>query len=289
MNQIWIVYNGNYIAESYMWHIGRFCDAFAALGIEAVPVATSQIATRINGTAQIWGQEPLPEKALFWDKDVLLAQTLEQLDVALFNSRQCIACCDNKALCYHVLAAQHLPIPQTIFAPKVYQQARELDIYRNMGEVLHYPMIVKENYGSFGTGVYLIKNETQLLELVHTLGNKEYLMQEYIEASCGQDIRVIVIGGNVIAAVKRKNSQDFRANIAQGGTMEPYVLSAQEEQIALRAAAAVGADFSGVDLLKGANGDIYVCEVNSNMHFKACEEITGLNIAGYIASNICNK
>ena len=157
MNQIWIVYNGNYIAESYMWHIGRFCDAFAAQGIQAIPVATSQIATRINGMAQIWGKEPLPDKALFWDKDVLLAQTLEQLDVQLFNSRHCIACCDNKALCYHILAAQQIPVPQTIFAPKVYQQARELDIYRNMGEILHYPMIVKENYGSFGTGVYLVK------------------------------------------------------------------------------------------------------------------------------------
>lgn len=283
MKKIWIVYNGNYITDGVLWHIERFSGAFRKCGYEVKALPTTAIVTLLDGTATVWGEEPPPEKILFWDKDILLAQTLEQLGARLFNNRICIARCDNKALCYQELVKRGLPIPKTVLAPKIYHEARDFEIYRKIGAMLQYPLIVKESYGSFGTGVYLVHTENQLLQLVQELGNKDYLMQEYIAASCGEDIRVIVVGGKVVTAVKRKNTQDFRANVAQGGSMEPYMLSGEEESVAVRAADAMEADFSGVDLLRGADGGVYVCEVNSNMHFKACEEVTGKDIAGSIA------
>ncbi len=283
MKEMWIVYNGNYITENVLWHIQRFAGAFEKRGYKVTTLPTTSIVTLLDRAATIWGAGQVPEKILFWDKDILLAQTLEQSGAQLFNNRICIARCDNKALCYQELVKQGIPIPKTILAPKIYSTARDFEIYQKIGAMLHYPLIVKESYGSFGTGVYLVHTESELLELVHNLGNKDYLMQEYIEASCGEDIRVIVVGGKVITAVKRKNTEDFRANVARGGSMEPYVLSKEEAEIAVQAAAAMKADFSGVDLLRGAEGEVYVCEVNSNMHFKACEEVTGKDIAGSIA------
>lgn len=286
MKEIWIVYNGNYITENVLWHIQRFASAFGNRGYKVTALPTTAIVTLLDEAASVWGAGQPPEKILFWDKDILLAQTLELSGAQLFNNRVCIARCDNKALCYQELVKQGLPIPKTVLAPKVYSTARDFEIYQKIGAMLHYPLIVKENYGSFGTGVYLVHTESELLELVQKLGNKDYLMQEYIEASCGEDIRVIVVGGKVITAVKRKNTEDFRANVARGGSMEPYILSKEETEIAVRAADAMNADFSGVDLLHGAQGEIYVCEVNSNMHFKACEKVTGKDIADSIAQFI---
>ncbi len=286
MKEIWIVYNGNYITEDVLWHIQRFTDAFQQRGYRVKALPTTSIVTLLDKAASVWGAGQPPEKILFWDKDILLAQTLEQLGAQLFNNRICIARCDNKSLCYQELVKQGLPIPKTILAPKIYSTARDFEIYQKIGAMLRYPLVVKESYGSFGTGVYLVHTESELLELVQKLGNKDYLMQEYIEASCGEDIRVIVIGGKVITAVKRKNTEDFRANVARGGSMEPYILSEEEAEIAVRAAEAMNADFSGVDLLRGAKGEVYVCEVNSNMHFKACMEVTGEDIAGSIAQLI---
>lgn len=286
MKKIWIVYNGNYITDAVLWHIERFSGAFEKCGYRVKTFATTEIATLLDGTATVWGAGQPTEKILFWDKDILLAQTLEQMGAQLYNNRICIALCDNKALCYQELVKQGLPIPKTVLAPKIYHIPRDFEIYEKIGAMLQYPLIVKECYGSFGTGVYLVNTEKQLLELVRELGNKDYLMQEYIEASCGEDIRVIVVGGKIITAVKRRNTQDFRANVARGGSMTPYALSEEEEEIAIRAAKAMKADFAGVDLLRGAQGEIYVCEVNSNMHFKACEEVTGKDIAGSIAEFI---
>lgn len=287
MKKIWIIYNGNYITNAVLWHIDRFAASIERYGYRAERFATTEIATVLTDGATVWGAEEPPEKILFWDKDVLLAQTLEEQGARLYNNSVCIARCDNKAVCYRELVKHGVPIVKTVLPPKVYYTARDEEIYKKIGAMLGYPLVVKENYGSFGTGVYRAESEPQMLDLVRKLGNTEYLFQEYLAAACGEDIRVIVVGGTVVTAVKRINTEDFRANVARGGKMVPYMLSAEEEDIAVRAAAAMRADFCGVDLLHGADGEVYVCEVNSNMHFKACEEVSGADVAGSIAAQIC--
>lgn len=81
-------------------------------------------------------------------------------------------------------------------------------------------MVVKEAYGSFGAQVYLAKNRSELDALRNRLKYMPHLYQRYVKNSSGEDIRIIVVGGKAVAAMKRKNKGDFRANIELGGVGE---------------------------------------------------------------------
>jgi ribosomal protein S6--L-glutamate ligase len=95
----------------------------------------------------------------------------------------------------------------------------------------------------------------------------------------GWDLRVFVLGERVLAAMRRRSNGDWRTNVAQGGTAEPVRLAADEERLALRAAAALGAAVAGVDLLPGPGGAWYVVEVNAVPGWRALAPVTGIDVA----------
>jgi ribosomal protein S6--L-glutamate ligase/gamma-F420-2:alpha-L-glutamate ligase len=111
------------------------------------------------------------------------------------------------------------------------------------------------------------------------LGDRPYLIQQYIQTSQGKDVRVEVVGGRVIAAMLRTNPSDYRSNITSGGTAQPYTVNMQQAQLAIDACRALGLDFGGVDILFGPNEMPILCEVNSNAHFKNLYDCTGVNAA----------
>jgi ribosomal protein S6--L-glutamate ligase len=96
----------------------------------------------------------------------------------------------------------------------------------------------------------------------------------------GCDLRAFVLGGRVLTAMRRRSNGDWRTNVAQGAKGEPTNLSSREEELALRAAAAVGATACGVDLLPGKDGQTYVLEVNAVPGWRALAPVTGIDVAG---------
>ena len=106
-----------------------------------------------------------------------------------------------------------------------------MDYLTKIENNLGYPMVVKTSYGSCGTGVYLIENRDQLQSVMQKLKTQPHLYQEYVDAKKGQDVRVIVIGGKMVAAMRRINDNDFRSNVALGGRGEKLDLTAKENQI----------------------------------------------------------
>jgi ribosomal protein S6--L-glutamate ligase/gamma-F420-2:alpha-L-glutamate ligase len=146
--------------------------------------------------------------------------------------------------------------------------------------------VIKESYGSFGEQVYLAHTIEEAQATVAAIGAKPFLFQKFISSSFGRDVRVNVVGGSAVCAMERVGrAGDFRSNIAGGGVGSGYTLSPDEEALAVRAAAAVGADFAGVDLLFGEGG-MLVCEVNSNPHFTGTYKHTGINLAVPILEHI---
>ena len=154
--------------------------------------------------------------------------------------------------------------------------------------LLGYPMVIKESNGSFGKQVYLAENKKQALKIIKKIGHKRFLMQEFIRESRGRDIRVNVVGGKVICAILRENKRDFRSNVSSGGVAKRVCLTAEQEQIALDACKAVGADFAGVDVLLSKNGAL-ICEVNSNPHFKSTYDCTGVDLSEYITALVAER
>ena len=222
---------------------------------------------------------------LFWDKDVRLAKHLEGRGYLVMNSSQAIAACDDKSMTHILLQSQGIPMPKTVIAPMTYGNIgyTNYNFLTVVERELGYPMIVKECFGSFGAQVYKAENQEQLKFLVQQIGNKPMLFQEYIASSEGRDIRIHVVGGQVITAMYRYSvTGDFRANITNGGHMKPYEPTEEEKNLAIQSAKALGLDFAGVDLLFGEDGKALVCEVNSNAHFRNIYDCTGVNVADHM-------
>ena len=95
----------------------------------------------------------------------------------------------------------------------------------------------------------------------------------------GWDLRIFVLAGQVLTAMRRHNGSDWRTNVAQGGRGEASVVSDEERKLAIRAAAALGASMAGVDLLPGPSGEWYVIEVNAVPGWRALAPVTGVDIA----------
>lgn len=276
----WLVVNGFLQTEKFNTLYELLLDEATRRGVELIEKYADELVLPVG---EAW--TALPDFVLFWDKDISLARRLEKF-VPVFNGARAIELCDNKILTAEALASAGVKTPKTVIAPKTfegvgYNRTRFLD---EAGEYLGYPMVIKEAYGSFGAQVYLAHTREAAAEVIAELGHKEFLMQEFIKESVGRDIRVNVVGGKVVAAMLRYNEKDFRSNVTNGGKTRRITLTSAQEQAALAACEAVGADFAGVDIL--CTDEPLVCEVNSNPGFKSTLDCTGVDLSKSILEHI---
>ena len=149
-------------------------------------------------------------------------------------------------------------------------------------------IVVKEDKGSFGMQVYLAKGKEELKKILQSLGNKNFLMEEFVESSKGRDLRVNVVGSKVIGAMERSNDKDFRSNITLGGKAKYVKCDDEACEMALKACEIVGTDFAGVDLLYGEEGYLF-SEINSNVNYLSFNKASGLNMGRSILEYIGGK
>lgn len=258
----------------------RICEELKKRGARAEIVRNGALRT-----------DALPyDCCVYLDKDKYLSRMLELQGIRLFNSARAVQTCDDKMETYLALSGSGLRVPKTIPAPLSYTPNAPLSaalIERIEGE-FSYPVVVKECYGSLGKGVYLARGREELVTIAMRLKEKPHLFQEYIAESAGQDLRVIVVGGRALLAMKRTSEGDFRSNAALGGKGEPYEANKEQIAYAERAATRLNLDFCGVDLLFGREGPV-LCEVNSNAFFRTAEAVTGVNVAGAYADYIVKE
>jgi RimK family alpha-L-glutamate ligase len=147
-----------------------------------------------------------------------------------------------------------------------------------------FPLVVKSIVGSKGKGVCLCESQDQMDDFMQMLElskkeNVNYIIQEFVSCSKGQDIRVIVVGGRAIGAMRRRAAKDgqFKANISIGGLGEALELDSDLEWLSIQAAKILGLDIAGVDLLFDREG-YRICEVNAAPGFEGFEKATGINV-----------
>lgn len=298
MKTVWIIENGFLNGEGYSFQSENYKEQFKTHGVNAKIIrSTEYLFIYENGEAFLTlnqNKVENPGAVLFLDKDVLSAKAFEMNGVRVFNSSDAILLCDNKALTYQKLCSSHIKMPITIFAPKTFDTVgyNNLEFLVNAEKTLGYPMIIKEFFGSFGGQVYLAKDRKEATNIIAKIGEKEFLMQKFIKTSVGKDIRVNVVGGKVVTAIKRYSENDFRSNVALGGKAEKFELTQAQEEQALDATKALDLDFAGVDLLfdeDDESGKTMVCEVNSNPHIRGTISATGINVAKHIAEYIIGE
>lgn len=266
----------------------------AKKGIQLRLIKNTEIYTMIdNHSLTIKLEEPFeePDFILFLDKDIRLAKQLERMGLKLFNRADTTEACDDKIITHQLLAHQHIRTPKTLFSPLMFQGTDEIDNHftKVVEQQFTFPLVIKEAFGSFGAQVYLIRNHEELLAKRKELLYTPHLYQEFISSSFGKDARLFVVGEKVVASMYRTNNKDFRANITNGGEAQMFNPPESFIELAVKASKAVGADFSGVDILFGENGEPIICEVNSNAHIKNVFDCTGVDVSAHIIDYVLEK
>lgn len=175
-------------------------------------------------------------------------------------------------------------MPKTVFSRNT------TDIDSLLEQVGGTPVIIKLARGTHGNGVVLAETKKAAKSVLqafylHNEDGTNILLQEFIEESAGEDIRAFVVGGRVVASMKRQSlDDDFRSNIHQGGEGVSVKLTDEEKKLALKAAKAMGLPICGVDMMRSSRGPL-VLEVNSSPGF-AIEKVTGRNVAAKIIDYI---
>lgn len=181
----------------------------------------------------------------------------------------------DKLRSYQLMAKSGISIPKTVFARET---ADFEDVIEKAGGT---PLIIKVARGTHGNGVVLAetrKAAEAVMQAFYVEG-VSFLVQEFIAESAGTDLRVLVVGGRVVASMKRQNlDDDFRSNTHQGGVGKPVKLTPEEEKVAVRAAKSMGLPICGVDMMRSSRGPL-VLEVNSSASLKTPELLTKRNVA----------
>jgi RimK family alpha-L-glutamate ligase len=207
----------------------------------------------------------------------------EQAGVTCVNPSHSIEVVKDKLRTSQILSRHGIPIPNTML---VRMPIDDSLVENNIG----FPCVVKVVTGSYGEGVYLCERKRdykKLMEFVDILGNKKtMIVQEYLGQRPGEDLRVLVVGGKVVGAMKRTAPEgDFRANITNGGTGSKFEVTDEIDFIARETAKVLGLDIAGVDLLFDNRG-FRVCEANSNPGFIGFENYCDVDVADVITDYI---
>ena len=181
-----------------------------------------------------------------------------------------------------LLARDGIGLPVTTFAHDPKQTEEVLELAGGA------PIVIKLLEGTQGIGVVLADTKRSAKSVVEAFrgAGVNILLQEFIKEAGGTDIRAIVVGGKVIAAMKRTGAAgEFRSNLHRGGSAELIKLSPEERSTAIRAAKTMGLNVCGVDMLRANHGPV-VMEVNSSPGLEGVEKATGLDVAGKIIEHI---
>lgn len=278
----WLIVNSFMNSDKFVNLYEMLSLAFKNRGVDLQIKRATDISLRVGDLLL-----DKPDFAIFWDKDIYLAERLENNNVRLFNSKRAVMLCDNKVLMYQALAQAGIKIPKTFIAPKTFEGLGYTnDLFlKQVAEEIGYPMVIKEAYGSFGEQVYLANDEEEAQNIISSIGYKDFLLQEYIASSKGRDIRINIVGDKAIVSMLRENKDDFRSNISSGGTGQMFHPERNYVDLAIKASKALGLDFSGVDVMFGKSGPV-ICEINSNPQFASTLKYTGVNLADFIADYI---
>lgn len=224
---------------------------------------------------------------VFYDKDKHALLQLEKSGLKCFNCYSAMTDCDDKMLTYIKLAGFGIPMPETYSASLCYSSYGSIngDSIDFLAGKLGFPMIVKECYGSLGKGVHIVRDKAELADAAERLRFVPHVYQKFIAESKGTDLRVIVVGGKYVGAMKRTSSGDFRSNVSAGGRGEAFDADEKTVTLAEKIARKLKLDYCGIDFLFGKSG-LILCEVNSNAFFKEFEKVTGINVAEKYAAHI---
>ncbi|MGB1682004.1 MAG: RimK family alpha-L-glutamate ligase [Acidimicrobiales bacterium] len=214
-----------------------------------------------------------------------VVRQFEQMDVYTPTPSNGIANSRDKLRAIQILSRHDVAIPATTFVRD------RNDVLPAIERVGGAPVVIKLLEGTQGIGVILAPDTRVAEAVIETLQStrQNVLIQRFVAESRGRDVRALVVGDRVVAAMRRvAKGDEFRSNVHRGGTVEPIDLDEAYHETAVRAAQIMGLRVAGVDMLEGDDGPV-IMEVNSSPGFEGIERATDLDIAGSIIDYVANQ
>jgi RimK family alpha-L-glutamate ligase len=270
------------VGSSGGWHAQQLTDALAARGHEAQLVPVTRMVADVDGDVSVRSLEGcdavivrgIPRGSLeqvIFRVDVLHA--LAERGVACVNGARAIERTIDKFLASALLARAGVPTPRTIACERAEDA---LAAFEELGG----DVIVKPLFGAMGAGMTRVSDADVAYRVFHALALERavYYLQEPLPA--GRDLRAFVVGGRVLAAIERVG-EGWRKNVARGAEARAAALTAEQERRCLDAAAALGVDYAGVDLL-----DDHVLELNGIPGWHGLQKATGVDVATALVAHV---
>ena len=216
------------------------------------------------------------ERCVSYFRGLHFTACLEFLDVPVINSFKVANNCGNKMITSLLLKKHNVPTPKTFFT---FSSEAALENLEKIG----YPVVIKPVVGSWGRGVMPLKDRDtadaiiEVRELNDGPLDRIYYLQEMVNRP-PRDIRVIVVGDQVVAAMYRTSSGSFKTNIAVGGEPMACEITKELEDVCMKAAKAVGGGILGVDVMEDKKRGLVVHEVNNTVEFKGLAKVTKKDI-----------
>jgi RimK family alpha-L-glutamate ligase len=274
------------------WHARRIEQALTARGHECGFAPVTRMVGRIDGRLSVSGHEVelhgcdvvlvrgIPRGSL--EQVVFRVDALHALAAAgvrVVNGAHTIERTVDKFLASALLAGAGLPTPRTIACER---PADALEAFADLGG----DVVVKPLFGSMGLGMVRVDDRDVAQRVFRALEVERavYYLQETLPHA-GHDVRALVVGDRVVASIERVGA-GWRTNLARGADARAVGLVPERERLCARAAAALGADYAGVDLLRVTDGRDYVIEVNGIPGWQGVERATGVDVAAALAEHL---
>ncbi len=219
------------------------------------------------------------QRSISYYRGLYLTACLEFLGFKVINRFEVGEICGNKLITSIKLAGNKIPSPKTQFA---FSAESGLESIKKTG----FPLVLKPIVGSWGRGIYPIRDLETASMIIEMREEDDsplariYYIQEMVDRP-PRDIRCIVIGDQAVTAIYRYSSQaEWRTNVARGGKVELAPITKEIEDLALRAARAVGGGILGVDMMEDKNRGLVVHEINNTVEFRGAASVSNIDIPG---------
>jgi RimK family alpha-L-glutamate ligase len=290
------------------WHTDELCRALAERGHIGVVLPYEGLVARVGGSSR--SRVGLTsEQAEILTADAVLARiipsgSLEQIiyrvdalhwieehGVPVMNSPRAIERAVDKFYTDALLHEAGVPTPETVVCETVASAMEAVRAMLGREPGPSNAVVIKPIFGSMGHGLVHVSDPDVAFRVTKSLEQLRsvFYVQRAVDHG-GRDIRVFVVGGRVIGAIERRApAGEWRTNIARGGTARAFELPSDWEQLALRAVAAMGAEYAGVDLLPSRQGPVFVLEVNAIPGWEGLQRATGLDVAGAVVEHLVSR
>jgi [lysine-biosynthesis-protein LysW]---L-2-aminoadipate ligase len=274
--------------DTIRWEEKSLYEAAKRMGVkECQLLDCKDLVIDLNHEDPIFARKIIVQRTVSYFKSLHSTAALEGLGASVINPLSAAIICGNKLFCHTFLHKDNIKTPKSVTA---FSEKSALEGLEKLG----YPAVIKPTVGSWGRLIALLRDKDAAKAVIEDRQHMfplyhVYYLEEFVKRP-PRDIRAIVVGGSIAAAIYRYSGDgEWKTNMALGGRAEICPVTKELEDVCIKASEAVGGKVVGVDLMESEKEGLVVHEVNNTTEFKNTVKVTGIDIPGLIVAYACQQ